>query len=143
MLYLLVDFLSGIIRILAAACVIGGATIGYMMAPDLQVEPWVGALIGFSAGFLVASLGGGLIACLILIENHLRVLAEAQAVRARHPAKQEVSREKPEETPPPPAAAPPAYEPYRSQYRYQPPVQPTADTDKAETAAGKQEKPDK
>ena len=137
MLYLLVDFLSGIIRILAAACVIGGAAIGYMMAPDLQVEPWIGALIGFSAGFLIASLGGGLVACLILIENHLRVLAEAQIQQARQPKKTEAIPQQPEQSPPTPA-----YEPYRRLYSYQPPAQSTPDpaTQKPETTPSEQEK---
>jgi len=122
MLHLLVDFLSGIIRIIAAACVIGGAAVGYMMAPDLQVEPWIGGLIGFSAGFLAASLGGGLIACLILIENHLRVLADAQIRHDRQPQKVEASAQEVEEAP-----APPAYQPYRRLYTYQQPVQSTDD----------------
>lgn len=77
MLRLLVDFLSGIIRVLAAVFIVGGAFAGYVQAPSLDVEPWAGALIGFAAGFLAASLGAGLFACFILIENHLRVLADA------------------------------------------------------------------
>lgn len=80
MLRLLVDFLSGIVRVLAAVCIVGGAVAGYIQAPTLEVEPWAGALIGFAAGFLTATVGAGLIACLILIENHLRVLADAQIV---------------------------------------------------------------
>lgn len=79
MLRLLVDFLSGIIRVLAAVFIVGGAFAGYVQAPSLDVEPWAGALIGFAAGFLAASLGAGLFACFILIENHLRVLADAHA----------------------------------------------------------------
>lgn len=86
MLRLLVDFLSGIIRVLAAVCIIGGAFVGYLQAPILEVEPWAGALIGFAAGFLAASVGAGLIACFILIENHLRVLADAQASVIKSPA---------------------------------------------------------
>lgn len=78
MLRLLVDFLSGIIRVLAVVCIAGGAFAGYIQAPSLEVEPWAGALIGFAAGFLAATVGAGLIACFILIENHLRVLADAQ-----------------------------------------------------------------
>lgn len=80
MLRLLVDFLSGIIRVLAAILIVGGAFAGYVQAPSLEVEPWAGALIGFAAGFLAASIGAGLIACFILIENHLRVLADAHLV---------------------------------------------------------------
>ncbi len=78
MLRLLVDFLSGVVRVLAAVCIVGGAFAGYVQAPTLDVEPWAGALIGFAAGFLAASVGAGLLACIILIENHLRVLADAQ-----------------------------------------------------------------
>lgn len=77
MLRLLVDFLSGIIRVLAVVCIVGGVFAGYVQAPALDVEPWAGALIGFAAGFLAASIGAGVIACFILIENHLRVLADA------------------------------------------------------------------
>ncbi len=76
MLRLLVDFLSGIISVMAAISIIGGAVAGYLQAPVLEVEPWIGGIIGFAAGFLAASLGGGLFACFILIENHLRVLAD-------------------------------------------------------------------
>ena len=131
MLHLLVDFLSGIIRILAAACVIGGAAIGYTKAPDLQVEPWIGALIGFSAGFLAASLGGGLVACLILIENHLRVLADAQIERDRQPKTAKAESEQAEQSLPPP---PPPYQPYRRQYSYQPPVPPGTEATPGDTA---------
>jgi len=84
MLRLLVDFLSGIIRVLAVVCIVGGTVAGYLQAASLDVEPWAGALIGFAAGFLAASVTAGLIACVILIENHLRVLADAQtALRSR------------------------------------------------------------
>ncbi len=83
MLRLLVDFLSGIIRVLAVVCIVGGAAAGYVQAPSLDVEPWAGALIGFAAGFLAASIGAGLIACLILIENHLRILADAQVASGK------------------------------------------------------------
>tara|TARA_R110000751_G_scaffold271365_3_gene371478 strand:+ start:76512 stop:77015 length:504 start_codon:yes stop_codon:yes gene_type:complete len=78
MLRLLVDFLSGIISVMAAISIIGGAVAGYLQAPVLEVEPWIGGIIGFAAGFLAASLGGGLFACFILIENHLRVLADTR-----------------------------------------------------------------
>ncbi|MCR9139225.1 MAG: hypothetical protein NXI27_24715 [Alphaproteobacteria bacterium] len=83
MLRLLVDFLSGIIRVLAAVFIVGGAFAGYVQAPALDVEPWAGALIGFAAGFLAASLGAGLFACFILIENHLRVLADAHVLSGK------------------------------------------------------------
>lgn len=85
MLRLLVDFLSGIIRVLAAVFIVGGAFAGYVQAPSLDVEPWAGALIGFAAGFLAASLGAGLFACFILIENHLRVLADAHVQSGKLP----------------------------------------------------------
>ena len=86
MLRLLVDFLSGIVRVLALLCILGGVFAGYVQAPNFEVEPWAGALIGFAAGFLTASLGAGLIACFILIENHLRVLADAQSGVLKTPA---------------------------------------------------------
>lgn len=98
MLKLLVDFLSGIIKVLAAGCIIGGAIAGYLQAPRLDVDPWAGALIGFAVGFLVASVGGGLIACFILIENHLRVLADDQLRIGRHQPV-EAEEKQPEETP--------------------------------------------
>ena len=97
MLRLLVDFLSGIIRVLAIACIAGGAFAGYINAPSLEVEPWAGALIGFAAGFLAASIGAGLIACLILIENHLRILADAEVASRRTTAT--VTKEEPEAEP--------------------------------------------
>ena len=141
MLHLLVDFLSGIIRILAAACIVAGTVFGYVQAPVMQVEPWIGGLIGFSAGFLAASLGGGLLACLILIENHLRVIADAQrrmdratpAPKARH------VEEKPEPDPEPEAKTT-DYAAYRKQYAFQP--RPPADA-ATETQMAKTENPGK
>ena len=93
MLRILVDFLSGIIRVLAFVCIAGGAVAGYLQAPSMDVEPWAGALIGFAAGFLVASVGGGLLACFILIENHLRVLADASMEKQKNPEPEEKSEE--------------------------------------------------
>ncbi|MCY6381217.1 hypothetical protein [Hoeflea prorocentri] len=95
MLRILVDFLSGIIRVLAVVCIAGGAIAGYLQAPSMDVEPWAGALIGFAAGFLVASVGGGLLACFILIENHLRVLADGTIEKRKNPEPEE--QEKSEE----------------------------------------------
>lgn len=99
MLRLLVDFLSGIIRVLAAVFIVGGAFAGYVQAPSLDVEPWAGALIGFAAGFLAASLGAGLFACFILIENHLRVLADAH-VQSGKPLPTAQQEERPEDKAP-------------------------------------------
>ncbi|MEX3008319.1 hypothetical protein [Hoeflea sp. TYP-13] len=89
MLRILVDFFSGIVRVLAVVCIFGGAVAGYLQAPRMDVEPWAGALIGFATGFLVASVVGGLLACCILIENHLRVLADAQVAALKKPAAEE------------------------------------------------------
>lgn len=141
MLHLLVDFLSGIIRILAAACVVAGTVYGYVQAPVMQVEPWVGGLIGFSAGFLVASLAGGLFACFILIENHLRVLADAQRRMDKAKPAQNTAGEK--ETPADTQEPEPAttdYRSYRRAYSYQPRPVPLANTDSSRTDSEKSEK---
>ncbi|MBW8639713.1 hypothetical protein K1W69_21140 [Hoeflea sp. WL0058] len=149
MLHLLVDFLSGIIRILAAACIVAGTVYGYVQAPVMQVEPWVGGLIGFSAGFLVASLGGGLLACLILIENHLRVLADAQRRidRAKPAPRARRVEEKPAEKPEPdpePESEPKTtdYAAYRKQYAFQPRPPDDAASETAKAESGKNGKTD-
>ncbi len=85
MLRMLVDFFSGVVRVLAIAAIFGGALIGYMNHNTLDVEPWAGALIGFAAGFLGASVFCGLLACVILIEGHLRVLADARKADLKRP----------------------------------------------------------
>ncbi|WP_419910787.1 hypothetical protein [Hoeflea sp.] len=93
MLRILVDFLSGIIRVLAVLCIVGGPVVGYIQSAEMDAQPWEGALIGFAAGFLVAVVVGGLLASIILIENHLRVLADAQVEKAKQPVKEEKSEE--------------------------------------------------
>ncbi|WP_136658825.1 hypothetical protein [Nitratireductor sp. XY-223] len=93
MLRILVDFLSGIIRVLAVLCIVGGPVVGYIQSAEMDAQPWEGALIGFAAGFLVAVVVGGLLASIILIENHLRVLADAQSTRDKQPAAAEKSAE--------------------------------------------------
>lgn len=96
MLRMLVDFFSGVVRVLAIAAIFGGALIGYMNHKTLDVEPWAGALIGFAAGFLGASVFCGLLACIILIEGHLRVLADARKADLKKP---EVAERSEQETP--------------------------------------------
>ncbi|MDA4848797.1 hypothetical protein [Hoeflea poritis] len=93
MLRILVDFLSGIIRVLAVLCIVGGPVVGYIQSAEMDAQPWEGALIGFAAGFLIAVVVGGLLASVILVENHLRVLADAQLKKAAEPAPEEKSAE--------------------------------------------------
>ena len=93
MLRILVDFLSGIIRVLAVLCIVGGPVVGYIQSAEMDAQPWEGALIGFAAGFLVAVVVGGLLASVILMENHLRVLADAQVKKAKEPEPEEKSAE--------------------------------------------------
>ena len=61
MLRLLVDFFSGVVRVLAVVAIFGGAVVGFMQSKTADVEPWAGALIGFAAGFLIASVCGGIL----------------------------------------------------------------------------------
>ena len=96
MLRMLVDFFSGVVRVLAIAAIFGGAVVGFMQAKEADVEPWAGALIGFAAGFLAASVVCGLLACIILIESHLRVLADARKAEMKSP----IVAEKPEQDAP-------------------------------------------
>lgn len=85
MLRMLVDFFSGVVRVLAVVAIFGGAVVGFMQSNNADVEPWAGALIGFAAGFLIASVCGGILATLILIESHLRVLADAKRAELKNP----------------------------------------------------------
>ncbi|MEM6462120.1 MAG: hypothetical protein AAF724_09410 [Pseudomonadota bacterium] len=89
MMRLLVDFFSGVVRVLAVVAIFGGAVVGFLQSNNADVEPWAGALIGFAAGFLIASVGGGILACLILIESHLRVLADAKKAELKKPPVEE------------------------------------------------------
>lgn len=86
MLRMLVDFFSGVVRVLAVVAIFGGAVVGFMQSNNADVEPWAGALIGFAAGFLIASVCGGILATLILIESHLRVLADAKKAELKAPS---------------------------------------------------------
>ncbi len=140
MLKLLVDFLSGIVKVLAAGCIIGGAIAGYLQAPRLDVEPWAGALIGFAVGFLISSVGGGLIACFLLIENHLRVLADAHV----HLGRSQPDHFEEKQTEETPIERAERVADYMRQYRTQP-MEPlkspssasdTADSDKAQAKTG-------
>lgn len=85
MLRMLVDFFSGVVRVLAIVAIFGGAVVGFLQSGTADVEPWAGALIGFAAGFLAASVFCGLLACIILIEGHLRVLADAKKAEMKKP----------------------------------------------------------
>lgn len=89
MLRMLVDFFSGVVRVLAVVSIFGGAVVGFLQSKNADVEPWAGALIGFAAGFLVASVCGGLLASIILIESHLRVLADAKKAELKNPVVEE------------------------------------------------------
>ena len=97
MLRMLVDFFSGVVRVLAIVAIFGGAAFGFLQSETYDVEPWAGALIGFSAGFLAASVFCGLLACIILIEGHLRVLADARKAEMKSPRTADAPRE---ESPP-------------------------------------------
>lgn len=97
MLRMLVDFFSGVVRVLAIVAIFGGAVVGFLQSDTADVEPWAGALIGFAAGFLAASVFCGLLACIILIEGHLRVLADAKKAELKNPKR----AEQPEQNTPP------------------------------------------
>ncbi|MCP4319768.1 MAG: hypothetical protein GY789_28255 [Hyphomicrobiales bacterium] len=129
MLRMLVDFFSGVVRVLSVVAIFGGAVVGFMQSKNADVEPWAGALIGFAAGFLIASVCGGLLASVILIESHLRVLADAKRVELKKPA----AEEKPAQEDAMERAERIAS--YARQYRQPPPPPPEQQAAEAPTAA--------
>ena len=73
---LIVDLLADLLGVIAIAVAIGGAVIGYRYGVEegLNLTVWTG--FGLLAGVLLALVTCGLLSLLVLIENHLRYIAD-------------------------------------------------------------------
>jgi len=74
----LVDLLADLNVVLAIAILLFGAAAGYYWAKGTgdNLTFGMGIGIGLVAGLIVAAIVCGLLACLILIERHLRLIAD-------------------------------------------------------------------
>ena len=72
----IVDLLADLVGILAIALVIAGGVIGYRYGVDIGANLSVTAGFGALMGALVALIACGILSALVLIENHLRYIAD-------------------------------------------------------------------
>lgn len=72
----LADLLGAINAVLAALIVLVGGYIGFVVARMQQENLTFGVGLGLVAGAVVAALVCGLLATVILIERHLRLIAD-------------------------------------------------------------------
>lgn len=73
---LIVDLLADLVGVIAVALVIVGGVLGYRYGIDVGANLTVTAGFGLLLGALVALVACGMLSALVLIENHLRYIAD-------------------------------------------------------------------
>ena len=73
---LIVDLLADLVGVIAAALVIAGGVLGYRYGIDTGANLTVSAGFGLLLGALTALVACGILSALVLIENHLRYIAD-------------------------------------------------------------------
>ena len=72
----IVDLLADLVGLIAIALVIAGGVIGYRYGVDIGANLSVTAGFGALMGALAALIACGILSALVLIENHLRYIAD-------------------------------------------------------------------